>query len=506
MNNNRIIQRSVQKRSLRLDDLSIRDTYAALEFYYYNNRLYTLLQQDLFEHSIWVEGMLPLRNPAHRVVEFYVAKLWPGTLPDALPIVTSGQKQALTDAIQQVWKWSNWGRKKQVAARWFAIYGDMFIKVVGKADEDGQGGRVYFRNIKPEYVTEMREDDRDYLEYIRIDVPQKKKVGQNMVDYYHTEVWDKRLQLYRRWENEKGFDVETERLGQPAEEIGFSEFGIDFIPIVHAKFQDTGEERGIGAYVHVLDKIDEANRMATRLHQLLYNYNDVTFAVSANDKDPLGRPMPAPRLVLDGEEQKDNGITSIGRGMKVARLPGMSTLQSLVPDLKYDAALKILQDQMLELERDLPEMAYSRVREYGMELSGRAIRLLLTDAIDKLLEARGNAEAALIQADEMAMTIGQKLGLFKGLGSYEAGDFEHSFAARPVIDLDELEKAQTIKTKVEATIPLRTAARQQGWTEDQITQMDEDRRKDKVAEKANLGQSLLEALRSFDQGNDGADE
>lgn len=129
--------------------------------------------------------------------------------------------------------------------------------------------------------------------------------------------------------------------------------------------------------------------------------------------------------------------------MKFARLPGNSSLESLVPDLKYSEHLEILNAHMLELEQDLPELAYYRMRSQSRDLSGAAVRLLLSDAIDKVVEARGNAESGLVRANEMALTIGVKHGIFdKGIGSYENGDFEHSFAERDVITLSETEKRQ----------------------------------------------------------------
>lgn len=428
-----IINRTAPQKYKIDSELSLADTYAALEFYYHNNGMYTLLQQDLIANGIWTEGMLGLRNPAHRVVEFYVAKLWPGALKKALPIETENTR--IVDPIQQVWKWSNWGVKKQVAARWFANFGDMFIKVAGGED------KVFLQVIKPAYVTDLRADERDYLTFVRIDIPQSRMVDGRLKLFYHTEIWNKATQIYQRWESD-GPNVSIERLGAALETRAFSDFDIDFIPIVHAKFQDVGEPRGMGAYTHALDKIDEVNRSATRLHQLLFRFNDVTWAVTANAMDASGRPLPAPMIDLNGKPQSDDGTTTIGTGTKVARLPGNSELQSLVPDLHYADALAILQDDMKELEADLPEMAYYRLRDQSKDLSGKAIRYLLSDAIDKALEARGNAETALARADAMALTMGVKLGLFNGIGEYEAGDFDHTFVERSVIPLSEAEKRE----------------------------------------------------------------
>ena len=234
------------------------NTYAVLRAYYHNNDLYSDVEAALHERAIWREGMQSLRNPAHRVVEFYAAKLWPGSLPAALPIET--RHEAIIEPIQQVWEWSNWSAKKQVAARWFAMLGDLFIKVVTRPD----ASRVYFQLVQPDYVTDFATDERGYLTYCRIDVPQTVD-GQSRT---LTEVWTK-LSV-RQWLHTRSKDEPVERLGQPKSETLLSTWGIDFVPIVHAKFQDVGDDRGVGVYTHAIDKIDEVmHALDVELHPAL---------------------------------------------------------------------------------------------------------------------------------------------------------------------------------------------------------------------------------------------
>ena len=118
---------------------------------------------------------------------------------------------------------------------------------------------------------------------------------------------------------------------------------------------------------------------------------------------------------------------------------------------------------MSEIRQDLPEMIYSELQDRSGDLSGVAIRNLLAAATDRLLEARGNGEAALIRANQMALTIGQNLGLFSNIGSYEDGDFEHTFAKRPVWDASELEQAEVMRTYTGAGVPAEIAAQRSGW-------------------------------------------
>jgi hypothetical protein len=466
--------------------------YRLLEMYYYNNGLYDAIRQELYEASIWTPAMKGLRNPAHRVVEFYPAKIWPGTLPDALPILT--ENPAIIEPIQQGWTWSNWGAKKQLAARWFALYGDWFVKVATHSNDEGKVDRVYLQQIKPEYVTDFTLDERGFVTAIRLDIPQADNAG----TYTHTEVWDKTSGMVAIWRNSQGASATTKQLGVAKESHELSEYGIDFVPFVHAMFQDVGDDRGVGAFVHSLDKIDETNRQATRLHQMIFRFNKPLLAVMANDKDPQGRPLPAPKV----------GDTTTGKlttgDDDLITLPGMSKLDAMVPAINYDAHLKAITEQMAEIEKDQPELKYYRLMDLGGNISGRAVRLLLSDASDKALEARGNMESALVRANQMMLTIGVNAGLFSAsIGKYESGSFDHSFAPRDVFPLSDQDIAEAVKNDVGAGIPLTTALRRRGWSQADLDQMVKDRQTEAAQQQSSLGQSILAGLREMNQGTGG---
>ena len=482
-----------------LKELHPRELYELLEAYYENNGLYDYMSYTMHASAIWKEALKSLRNPAGRVTEFYPMHLWPGTLPEALPIVTDNQR--IVEAIQQVWKWSNWAANKQLAARWLALYGDMFIKVA-QSDDLGQ---VYFQLIEPEYVTSFDKDHRDFLTYIRVDIPRTQREADGSLRHYtYTEVWDKPAVSFRAWEHERGPDDSVEQLGRPILERvlapgnGPDFVGVDFVPFVHAKFRDIGDERGVGAFTLSLDKIDEVNRKATRLAQMIFRYNKALFALRANGVDASGRPLPAPRIGGATGDAGAGDTIELGDD-RLLRLPGTSELQSLVPPVDYQAHLDALKADLDELEQDLPELTYYRLRETG-NLSGRALQLLLAPAIKKAEEARGNAEAALIRANEMALSIGANAGIFSGIGAYESGDFEHHFQKRDVLPISDIEQAEESKLYVEMGVPLKTALRRQGWSEADLEQLAADQQAQQAAQQETLAAAVLKAQRAMDAG------
>lgn len=412
--------------------------YDMLEAYYQNNGLYDSLMASEYYSNRYRENMKPLYNPANRSVEFFVSRVIPGVLPDSLPIVADNSR--IVEPIQQVWKWSNLNQMKPVATRWLSIYGDLFIEVL--ADDE----KAYFDFIQPQYITDFTENKRGILQWLRIDV-------QIETNRWHIETWDKEFQ--KVWE----LPYQVAELPDPQMVIPVSDYGIDFVPFVHVKFRDVGEKRGWGAFTHCLDKIDELNRMATGLHEMLFRYNKPTWLVQRNaSPDEFGRDKPAldvPATFLstsatDGHETYETVDET------VISLPGQATATTLIPDIKYGDALSVLQDQLGEIEKDMPELTYHTLRDKG-ELSGKAVRLLLGDAISRIEEARTNLESGLIRADSMALTLGQAKGIWSALGSYDLGDFDHQFKAREVFPASEAEKMDMLKTKAETSGLAKTA-------------------------------------------------
>jgi hypothetical protein len=463
----------------RLHTIRAAEMYRILRAYYFSNGMFDIIQDILRRQSIWKEALKPLRNPAYRTVEFHAGHMWPGALPGALPIMAAHDE--IIKPIQQVWQWSNWAANKQVGARHSALYGDMFLKVAQTKDKR----RVFIQTIEPEHVTDFDTDERDFITYVRFDVPMlRRNQDGTTTPYLHTEEWSKATGMFRLWESESAFTsfqiTDVSELGDPIRTEEIEAFGINFVPVVHAKFMDIGEDRGMGAFVPALDKIDEACRQATRLNQMLFRNMGGVWALEANSEDAAGRPMPPPRINDTDGTTDDDGTITLGDD-KLLKLPGRSKLASLVPNIDYGAALNILKDHMLELEQDLPELVMYRISESG-NLSGRAVRLMLAPAIARLTEARGSAESALIRADQMALTMGANAGLWD-VGTFENGDFEHAFEERDVLPNDELERAQAqqadgaaLASYVSAGLPLEVAVQELwGWTPERAAQFTIDR-------------------------------
>ena len=441
----------------------MRQYYRMLNAYYLGNGLYDYINQQLQATKTTSHPLKSIRNPSWRVVEFYASKVFPGALPDALPMEV--ENEAVELAIRQIWQWSNFSTVKQKWIRWFAIYGDWYLKVSTKGDPVTS---VFMSIIKPEYVTDQEVDERGFLTYIRIDVPIWDEEADESTQT-HTEVWDKETQTVRVWTHAAGIDAKVDELPDPDVSMTFEQsHGADFIPIVYQPFRDDGAGRGSGAYSAQLEKIDEANRQATRLAQILFRYNRAIWAATSTGTDTSGRPLPP--ISMAGMLE-DDGTVKIGDD-DVLALPSQADLKPLVPNINYGDALAVLESQLQELNKDLPELAYYELRGLR-DVSGRAVQFLLDDMISRVLEARGNVESALFRIHAMALTIGQNANVFSGLGTFEEGAFEHKFIERSVLPEDKQGLATLIQTYTSSGATIFAAAKAAGLTDAEATALAE---------------------------------
>lgn len=411
-----------------------------------------------------------LRTVVNRAVEFYASKMIPGKEFKVLTGEEGAENTELQEAIETVIKDSNLANNKAPMIRGFSLYGDSFIRVRGDNE------KTYLEDISPFYVTDFDEDSRNFLTYLRIDIP---VLDDNDLPANYTEVWDLDSLTLQIWQGQTSKNTPVKELGSPKEVIFFSELGIDFIPIVHTKFRDNGDPRGQGCVYHALDKIYEANRIATRLHDLLFAFGEPVFVASANDKDAQGRPLPPPRVNADSSNAPVtssalDSITGVVKQIfaRLISLPGIATLHSLIPDIDYADALAILNAQMEELEKDLPELRwYALSPTEQSAMSGAALRTLLGAAVDRANEARNNFLASLSRAFEMALTIGIYNGVFPAsLGTFDSGDFDHELRVDSAWGESVSDKAAVMAALTGAGMPAKSAMLLAGFTEAEVAE------------------------------------
>jgi hypothetical protein len=241
--------------------------------------------------------------------------------------------------------------------------------------------------------------------------------------------------------------------------------------------------------------------MATALHRNIFRYNKPKTIVGRDGTDAQGRPLPPVTLGDSGSltsamNQDDEDIWI---------LPGATTVSSLIPNLNYSDHILAIDKSMDNIVLDLPELVYSMLHTIGGNPSSVSLQTLLLAATDRLMEARQNAESALIRAQQMALSIGGYAGLFQGIKptDYDAGRLDHTFAEREVWTQAEIEIAQTMQTYGNAGVPVEIAAKRAGWSEEQIKDLADAVEKERQQQEdlnAAKAQQALSMLRSGGNG------
>lgn len=451
------------------------ERYDVLDAYRQNDDLYGRLRTELRLKGY--VGYQSARNPSNRLIELYAAKLTDSllehldtepSLPDdasegtAPALRASLDPAVLKSLILQVHEWSNWPDKMEVAGRNFSTHGDMFIKVENSED----GKRVQLNLLDPRVVADdFQKDARGFFTYLRLDIPQEERDlnEEDEIRYYtRTEIWDKSVGQYIVYEHEEAPGRPIADLGLPVvfalltatppDNPNTAWTGYDFVPVVHRKLKDTGESRGEAAFEHALDMIDTANWLATKLHGILFP--KITWK-GTRQPGPGGTTLGPFRLETEDDddeaisrlttpEQESYSVVEI-EGERTLLLPSGADMQPMVPDLDFASHLAALDAHLKELEKDLPELAYYRLRDMN-EISGRAARILLGDVIDRLGRARAKFEDAHIRAHKMALTIASVTNVpgFDVIpeNAYEDGLLEHRFKPYDVFPVSDIESAQ----------------------------------------------------------------
>lgn len=464
------------------------DGLKALYLYYATVDMYNRLAQlgaamaDADSRSPDLENF---RNPMRLVVEFHAGHMFPGDLPDALPIETDNAR--IIPAIEKLDQHSNFSQRKQSFARWIGIR-EGYIKIAQTADLI-----PYKQIIDPRNVLEHEQDGvgkttRILMQYrILVDEKGSSSGASEKKDKVYTEEWTFENGL-RRWIGEQG-GTEIDKLDGELPAMSLESMGLTYIPFVWAPFSELVPGVAEGSFEPHIGVADNIAKAATRLDSMLFRYGRPIWGLEGSGIDATGRPYAPPKVegsfatsVRPGESENGSTAPIVGApGVRIGgdvvkidndpfyRLPAGWTLKSLIANVQFRDAHEILLGKMDWAKKVMPELLYYQTEENANE-AGIAVRYKLAGAIDRTVEARGNGETAIVRANQMMLDVAAKNRVqigdvnFSGLGEYENGDFEHSFKKREVMPESPLEREQTMTMKLANAREMRAL----GYPEDEI--------------------------------------
>lgn len=456
-------------------DFDARRMRYALYWAFYENTAYKNLhnwavtyrqQQALYRY---IRGIY---NPAYRLGEFWKAHLWGGrldvdagdgkSLPSALPVDTDNEE--LRSAIAQVWRWSNWQIAKQIVPLYGSIMGDVVLQVV----DDVKRQKVYIQPLHPGILKDVEVDAWGNVKAYELEEqrphPERRETPCN---YGEKATRDGDDVIYQTLLDGKPYAWQGD-LAEWREPYGF-------IPMVLIQHNNVGLDFGWSELHAGRGKFQEADDIASKLSDQIRKMVDAPWLFSGVDK-PKGSTKtvgdaPTMNMPAPGREESP-----------VIYAPAGAAAQPLVAPLDITSAGNHIHSILAEIERDYPELQMD-IWTAGGATTGRALRIARERVSTKVEERRAIYDDSLARAQMMAVSIGgfRKYAGFAGFGleSYQKGDLAHSIGERPIFKVDPLDEIendaafwQAANAAIKAGMPLLVYLKRQGWTEDDIAELE----------------------------------
>lgn len=377
-------------------------------------------------------------SPVHRSVEWFTSKL-------NADMTVNANSQAIQDAINQIWIWSNFEYNRPVFIREMSLYGNLILKICNNDT------KVWFEKVDLNLITNLVTNAKGYIEEITISIPQKQ--------FTMVERWSKKNQTQEIYKVPIQYGENFSIDEMDAEEIiPFEIMGIDFVPFVILKFSNTGNVWGEGCCTFCLDKIDSANAV---LSDTIKNNHYFNKAVTIHKTNPtINDKVINPGGFMSADQKKQLYVDG---KETIVDIFSDEDLLSMVPgqSIKFVESLEIYKAQMAEIEKDLPEL---RANDLSEQSSGKALRLILGSAISRCENFQKNLLEGLIRVNQICLTIGQAHKIIPAsIGSYQNGSFDHQILMENLFPVSEDDKASLLKDLVAATVPLGVAMKIAGY-------------------------------------------
>lgn len=319
-------------------------------------------------------------------------------------------------ALNRLWEQSDWQQEKYLLARYGACCGDGFIKVVDNRrwelnPQPDEAAPVKLVVLAPEAVTPAyHPHDRKRMLACKIEYVCGLDLHRPSNEV-HKEVWtDAEVLVYdprhprrikARYPNPHGF-----------------------IPLVHIRNLDIGEEFGLCSFQHLLPTVDALNEVASFLLDIVKLYGDPVIVARGMERGSLRKQ------------------TVDAHGRPVATVWWVPTPEGNFELLEWKGNLPEVLGFIGKIEdsvrRATPELVLSGLPD-RKEISGYALSLHLSELQKKIAEMRGNYFHGVEKANRMA------LRMLATQGEGGLGDGAHRIVAEPILPADEMSQLKALQ-------------------------------------------------------------
>lgn len=446
------------------DTTAAEDVRARLNLYwsYYDNSVFDSVAQwaSYRENYQLYRNIRSIYNPTRRLVNFYVAQVYPGVLsedasklPDGVAIAipfSEDTDEKLREAVAQFWQWSNWQSGNKLMVRYGGATGSVLVEVVDNVER----GKVTTAVRWPGLLADRAKDDGPSL--VLDDTGNVKFYA---LEYQAT---DEKGETYT-YRKEVGQDSIVEYRDDDVTSEEPNPYG--FVPAVWAKHIDEGwgvdgeGVYGAPAISGSIGKIDELNGLASHMHDHVDLLIDSPGIISSDGGvGRIGEQASAIKTARTAahDEFATTSATSSLRTLRrlLLKSPKGASWIPLTGNLQPEQVIPAMEHLMSEIESDFPELSmYQELREMS-EVTGPGAARMMGDVYSRVLEVSSNYDQQSIKLFQMAAAIGgfryaenregwrlrteaqAKFANFD-LDSYARGDLNMAIMPRPLIPMTE---------------------------------------------------------------------
>lgn len=429
---------------------------------YYDNSLFENVAAwaNYRANYVLYRNIRSIYNPTRRLVNFYVAQVYPGVLsedatklPDGVAIAipfSEDTEDKLKLAVAQFWQWSNWQSGNKLMVRYGGATGSCLVEVVDNVER----GKITTAVRWPGLLADRALDDGPSL--ILDDVGNVKFYA---LEYQATDDAGE-VYTYRKEVSQESF-IEYRDEKVTSEEA--NPYG--FVPAVWCKHIDEGwgvdgeGVYGAPAISGSIGKIDELNGIASHTHDHIDLLIDSPGIISSDGGvGKIGEQANALKAArsLASDEFASAGAHGVIRDLRrlLLKAPKGAAWVPLSGALQPEQAIPAMDHLLLEIEHDFPELGmYQELRKMS-EVTGPGAARMMGDVYSRVLEVSSNYDTQSIKLFQMAAAIGgfryaenregwrmrteaqAKFAPFD-LESYARGDLNMAIMPRPLIPMTE---------------------------------------------------------------------
>lgn len=330
----------------------------------------------------------PLFTPLARAVELDVA-LVPGDWP------LNPNYQNARPFVEQIFEASKWDIEGDVFVRYVTAMGEGGLRVV----DDRINNRVIVQPVRPEQYLVVPKSRWDSSPAVAIFVW---KEGESEMAEVITGT------TIRTFKNGMPFAMSLDRPAVYTNQLGF-------VPLVVCQL-DAGDGTGEPTFENALVALDQVNRQATYMAQIISRHAEPQWAVIGAE---------------EGDLEKS--------GEAVWFFPEGSDLKAVLAAVDFEGLLAFIKEIKEEMKESLPELALSKL--VGVErVAAATIELQMAEAVFKIKRLRKPIDLAVCEALKLAAAAGAEMGI-AGASEVKTGGVKFD-KNRPVITVDALTRIQ----------------------------------------------------------------